>query len=332
MKGGRPLGVLALLATLVTSCRTEPDSAGMPAGTAVEAVPPIGSARSGDSIPEERPDSIRLTPPDSTTMVLELLPAAVGTPLSGEAASVAERAVFVPRTQRWFMSRMQDSTLVMDIGRIDGGVGTTDGARAAFDAVTASRSPIQPGARFVLHPPGGTVTARVSGFRMSGRRILATLDGASADTAQRAIPTEWRGASAAPVARRTVTACAAGDTALISAAIARFAPQPKEAMSVARGCFGTFRALITIRPLEITPESVERVILVRANGTTRSGRLRDLSYPLHQLLGVTDVEADGTDEILVHSFRPAMETWSALRMTDSVTFTRFASGFTIEKR
>jgi hypothetical protein len=47
---------------------------------------------------------------------------------------------------------------------------------------------------------------------------------------------------------------------------------------------------------------------------------------------VLDIDGDGTQEIVVHSFRPAMETWAALRMTDSVAFTRFASGFTVEKR
>jgi hypothetical protein len=62
------------------------------------------------------------------------------------------------------------------------------------------------------------------------------------------------------------------------------------------------------------------------------GRLRDLSYPLHALVSVLDIDGDGTQEIVVHSFRPAMETWAALRMTDSVAFTRFASGFTVEKR
>ena len=333
----RHLSAAALLAALAVGCRAEPDSASTstskPDAPGAPGGPGVGSdsTRTSDSIPEERPDSIRSTPPDSTTMLLALLPAAAGGALTGEAASLAERAVFVPRTQRWFMSRMLDSAMVMDIGRIDGGVGASDEARAAFDAMVASVSPIQPGMPFVLHPRAGAKVAHVSGFRMSGRRILATLDGASADSTERAIPTEWRGAGTGS-ARSAAAPCAAGDTVAITAAIARVVPQEKEALSVVRGCFGAFRALITVRPLEITPESAERVTLVRADGTVRSGRLRDLSYPLHALLSVTDVDADGTHEIIVHSFRPAMETWAALRMTDSIAFTRFASGFTIEKR
>lgn len=328
----RQFGAVLLLSALVTGCRNEPDSASTSISKAGAPGIVTDSTRTSDSIPEERPDSIRSTPPDSTTMLLALLPAAAGGALTGEAASLAERAVFVPRTQRWFMSRMLDSAMVMDIGRIDGGVGTSDAARAAFDAMVASVSPIQLGLSFVLHPAAGATIARVSGFRMSGRRILATLEGASADTTERAIPTEWRGAGTVSTKRASAASCPVGDTVAIHAAIARVAPQAKEAMSVLRGCFGAFRALITVRPLEITPESVERVTLVRADGTVRSGRLRDLSYPLHALLSVIDVDADGTHEIIVHSFRPAMKTWAALRMTDSIAFTRFASGFTIEKR
>jgi hypothetical protein len=82
----------------------------------------------------------------------------------------------------------------------------------------------------------------------------------------------------------------------------------------------------------ISPDSVERVVLVRANGTTRSGKLRDLSYPLHELRSLLDIDGDGVNEIVVHSFRMSMDTWAALRMTDSISFTRFASGFTVESR
>ncbi len=285
-----------------------------------------------DSIPEERPDSVVSTPPDSTTIVLSLLPAPPGSALDRDAAALAERAVFAPRTQRWFMARQSDSVAGMDVGRIDGGVGTSESARAALERMLASRSPIQPGMAFSLHTRAGTVTTQVTRFRMSGRRILALLDARVFDTPEGPVPIEWRGAPAIPARTIAAVACAPGDTAAISAAVSRYVAGPKEAVSVLRGCFAEFRAVLTIRPLEITPESIERVVLVRANGKTRGGRLRDLSYPLHELLSVMDVNGDGTDEIVVRSLRPAMQTWAALRMTDSTSFTRFASGFTIESR
>lgn len=285
-----------------------------------------------DSIPEERPDSVRSTPADSTTMVLALLPEPGTTPLTGLAADLAERAVFVPRTQRWFMTRTTDSVLTLDIGRIDGGVGTSDDARAALAQMLRARSPLQPGHTVTVHARSGETIATVATLALSGRRLLAHLQTAESFDAGPAAPAEWRGAP--PVAWRTPPAarCSAGDTVAVANAIARYVPGAKEAVTSIRGCFGDFRAVITVRPLEITPESVERVVLVRADGRTRSGKLRDLSYPLHVLIATADVDRDGRDEIVVHSFRPAMETWAALRMTDSITFTRFASGFTIEKR
>ncbi len=285
-----------------------------------------------DSIPDERPDSVVSAPSDSLTLVQSLLPAPPGSPLDGDAAALAERAVFVPRTQRWFMTKPIDSVAGMDVGRIDGGVGTSESARGALERMLASRSPVAPGMVFLMHSRAGAVTTQVTHLRMSGRRILALLDARTSDSTEQAVPIEWRGAPAVPSRAVAAAECSPGDTAAISAAVSRYVAGPKEAISVLRGCFAGFRALLTIRPLEITSESIERVVLVRANGKTRGGRLRDLSYPLHELLSVTDVNGDGVHEIVVRSLRPAMETWAALRMTDSVTFTRFASGFTIEKR
>ncbi len=285
-----------------------------------------------DSIPEERPDSVPTVVTDSTTVLLSLLPAASDGTLSGEAASLAERAVFVPRTQRWFMTRMVESVPSMDIGRIDGGVGTTDGARAALIRMLAERSPILPGMSFVLHTRNGSRVATVTGLATSGRRIVARLDVPPFDIGDLALPVEWRGAPAAPPHQVSRKDCPPGDRVAIDRTVARFVVSKDTAVSVLRGCFGRFRALITLRPLTVTPESSERVILVKPDGGTQRGRLRDLSYPLHDLVSVLDIDGDGTDEIVVHSFRPAMETWAALRMTDSVAFTRFASGYTIEKR
>ena len=303
------------------------------------------TAATPDSIPDERPDSVSATPPDSVVTTLALLPPAPGTALHGAAAELGERAVFAPRTQRWFMARMVDGALAVDIGRIDGGASNP----AALGEMLAALSPVQPGMVVTVHRGRDAETAPVTGLRVSGRRIIATLAASGSDTVPTdtlaatatataagdvgVVPVEWRGAPPAPLARNAAAACPPGDTAAISAAIARYVPQTRaDAVTTLRGCFGDFRALLTLRPLDVTTESTERVVLVRANGKVRSGRLRDLSYPLHALVAVTDVDGDGTDEIIVHSFRPAMETWAALRMTDSVSFTRFASGFTIEKR
>jgi hypothetical protein len=305
--------------------------AAIPIGDA-DSASPTPAATLGDSIPEERPDTIPVASVDSATVLLSLLPAPAGGALTGEAASLAERAVFAPRTQRWFMARMVDSLPSMDVGRIDGGVGTTESARVALMQVLAERSPVTPGMSFILHARGGSRVATVTSLTTSGRRIIARLDVPAFAADERALPVEWRGAPAYHPHAVTRAECTAGDSAAIERTVAKYVPSKDSAVSVLRGCFGRFRALVTVRPTTITPESGERVILVKPDGKTQRGRLRDLSYPLHELVSVLDIDGDGTQEIVVHSFRPAMETWAALRMTDSVAFTRFSSGFTIEKR
>jgi hypothetical protein len=331
MGPARLAGVCAVIGLAFTGCTSTASR---------DTQPPLAEASAShvpESTPEERPDTTHAATQDSTTMLLAMLPAPSGTPLSGEAAAMADRAVFPPLTQRWFMARMVDSALAVDVGRIDGGIGNTDAARAAFAAMVGARSPVQPGMRVTVHSHAGSANARVASLRVSGRRIVALLDAPALDSAERAVPVEWRGDPPVPARVAKAVPCSVGDTAAIAATIARVSaplppPAPREAISVMRGCFGDFRAIVAGRPLDITPETVERLTLVRANGSTKKSTLRDLAYPLHELLSVIDIDGDGTNEIVVHSYRMSMETWAALRMTDSVTFTRFSGGFTIEKR
>ncbi len=325
----RGVGSVACLLTAVAACQAAPARVDGARETTTASVP---DSVTTDSIPEERPDTVPLVITDSTTVLLSLLPAAAGGELRGEAASLADRAVFAPRTQRWFMARMIDSVPSMDIGRIDGGVGASAASRTALTQMLAARSPIVPGMSFVLHALGGTRVATVTTLVTSGRRIVAQLDVPAFEPGEQALPVEWRGAPAVQPHAVTRVECPAGDRAAIDRSLAKYVASKDSAVSVIRGCFGRFRALVTVRPLEITPESGERVILVKADGGTQRGRLRDLSYPLHELVSVLDIDGDGTQEIVVHSFRPAMEMWSALRMTDSIAFTRFASGYTVERR
>ena len=323
----RHISATACLIATVAACQSDTASTGKGAVTVTSA-----DSATLDSIPAERPDSVPVAVTDSTTVLLSLLPAVSRTPLTGEAAALADRAVFAPLTQRWFMARMVDGTPSMDIGRIDGGVGTTESARAALLRMLTERSPILPGMSFVLHASGGSRVATVTGLATSGRRIVARLDVPAFGSGEPALPLEWRGDPAVPTHLVSRRDCEPGDNAAIERTVARYVASKDSAVAVLRGCFGRFRALVTVRPLAITPESVERVILVKPDGTMQKGRLRDLSYPLHQLVSVLDIDGDGVHEIIVHSFRPAMETWAALRMTDSIAFTRFASGYTIEKR
>jgi hypothetical protein len=310
------------------------------------------SAQTVDSLGDERPDSTASQRATPRTAPLVLLPAPRGASLSGLAAALAERAVFVPRNERWFVARALDGAWRMDIGRLDGGLRDEDAQREAFAAMTAARSPIVVGMPFVMHDARGARVATITGIETSGRRIVARLD-LLVDSAQTPAPAilEWRGAAAAGAAvdslTRTRVACVPTPPA-VSATLARLAPPRATSVDSAApraptvttrtsgisGCFGRWHGIIVTRPtntseIDASPETVR---LVRADGSLAPGRLRDLSYPHHDILATLDVDADGTSELLVRSYRPAMDTYAVLRMSDSVSFTRLARGFTVERR
>jgi hypothetical protein len=333
------VGALAL-ATLAVGCGGTPDTPPTRAETPVRFTVGDTAGTSPDTTLSAR------TAPRPLAIVL---PAPTGTPLGPRAQALADRAVFVPRTTRWFVARRTDAgTLAADIGRMDEAVATGDSL--ALAAMLAASSPVPPGLRVIVHGAGDARATTIDRLAVQGRRIVALIDGDSAATTWRlvAVVTDTTSAAAPPAAR-----CTPGDTIAIAATIERLlagtrrtdrrtaadsaAPRDSGAAATARGsalvgCFGAFRALAVRRPAVATPDVAEKAWLVRADGRTRLVRLRDLSYPLHDLLAAVDTDGDGTDELLVRSHRPAMETIAALRMTDSVTFTRFVNGFTVERR
>lgn len=339
-RAARPaLGALAL-ATLAAAC-------GDATHTAPPRAEPAVRFAVGDTVGTS-PDTT-LTARTVPRALAIVLPAPPGTPLGPRAQALADRAVFVPRTTRWFIARRTAAgPLAADIGRMDETVAPGDSL--ALAAMLAATSPVQPGLRVVVHGGGAARTTTVARLAVEGRRLVALVDGDSAAATWRlvAVVTDTTAPAAAPAAR-----CAPGDSVAIGATLERLLagtrrtdrrtaadsalPRDTGATALARGsalvgCFGAFRALAVRRPAVATPDVAERAWLVRPDGRTRAVRLRDLSYPLHDLLAAVDTDGDGTDELLVRSHRPAMETIAALRMSDSVTFTRFVNGFTIERR
>ncbi|MCU0619773.1 MAG: hypothetical protein MUF40_07790 [Gemmatimonadaceae bacterium] len=229
----------------------------------------------------------------------------------------------------------------------------------AVATMLAATSPVPPGLRVVVHAWRTADSAAVDALGAQGRRLVARV--ALPQAAPRwaiveVVPPAGIAPAFAPAGASSRAPrpprCDPGDEARIAATIARLldgarrtdgsaAPPPRPAAaatgepatgSALAGCFGDFRAVVVRRPVQVDPDASERAWLVRPDGRARSVRLRDLSYPLHDLLGTLDVDADGIDELVVRSTRPAMETVAALRMSDSVTFTRFVNGWTVERR
>lgn len=279
-----------------------------------------------------------------------VLPAPPGGPLDDRARALADLAVFAPRTTRWFIARRVDSIQVAaDIGRLD--APRTPGDSLAVARMLAAESPVQPGLPLVVHDWRHHEATEVTVTTAAGRRLVATAHLARPGSTPWVV-VEARTARSDSLRPWTAPAvpCDPGDGDAIATTVERLlagarrvdpgaitTPDTGADSATARGsaitgCFGAFRAVVVRRPATAAPDVTEKAWLLRPDGRARTVRLRDLSYPLHDVVGTVDVDGDGTDELLVRSYRPAMETVAALRMTDSVTFTRFASGFTVERR
>ena len=80
MRTARLAGLCTALAILTCACRSETEEARAQPSVARDSTP------GADSIPEERPDTIRATLHDSATMMLAMLPPAPDSELDGESA------------------------------------------------------------------------------------------------------------------------------------------------------------------------------------------------------------------------------------------------------
>ena len=98
--------------------------------------------------------------------------------LSPLADSIAQRLVFVPRTQDVFLAAARGKRMLVDLGRIDTDVSKPT-RMVAFREAAAARSPIAMNARLELSGPWGVDTTSVTGFDVWNGRIVAVTKGAA---------------------------------------------------------------------------------------------------------------------------------------------------------
>ena len=91
------------------------------------------------------------------------------------ADTIAQRLVFVPAMQEWFVAAARDKRIVVDVGRIDIDLKKDPVRLAAFAQAAESRSPLPKGSRLILRGPWGSEVASVTGFEASNGRILANV-------------------------------------------------------------------------------------------------------------------------------------------------------------
>ena len=91
------------------------------------------------------------------------------------ADTIADRLVFPPVTQSWFLAAARGKRMLVDIGRVDVEVRRDPARLAAYKLAVEARTPFPTGTRFRLRGPWGADDATISGFDTWNGRIVATV-------------------------------------------------------------------------------------------------------------------------------------------------------------
>jgi hypothetical protein len=97
-------------------------------------------------------------------------------PLSPLGDSIAEKLVFPPVTQSWFIAAARGKRMLIDIGRVDMEVRRDPAKLAEYKRVVEARTPFPAGTHFRLRGPWGSDDATITGFDTWNGRIVAVIE------------------------------------------------------------------------------------------------------------------------------------------------------------
>lgn len=344
--------LVTALAVVLAACQAKPAEtppandtaqAPQPVDTPRAVTPTAEGARSGDALPAA-PAGPSASAPQ-------------GTPLPPLADTIAQRLVFAPLVQDWFVAAARNQKLVVDLGRIDIDLKKDPARLEAFVRAARATSPFKSGSALELHGPWGSAEATIGDFEAYSGRIVATIkstplvdsiarvtdplavaarrgsgrngaDGASTEACDRAVDSTFV-ARLKAIARETEDSLRASpDQPLYE----RFKKSLRARRSVAQGCFGEARGVVIVTLYAGDYEWVrERVLLVGA-GTPRKATIRDLRFRAHELLHALDADGDGVDDLAVRAWTPRGGGTAILTFAPATArFERLAQGFAWER-
>jgi hypothetical protein len=279
------------------------------------------------------------------------------------ADTIADKLVFPPVTQSWFLAAARGKRMLVDIGRVDIEVRRDPARLAAYKLAVEARTPFPTGTRFRLRGPWGADDATISGFDTWNGRIVATVatsprvDSLAKTVEPLPATAQLVDSASDPVA--TDTACVRGPLpAALEARIKvvrdsmedtlrrgekppydRLLKSLKSRTTAAAGCFPGGRAIVIATLWAGEYEWVrEQVVLVDSTGALAPLRLRDYRFRGHEALYALDGDGDGIDDLATRGYGPMLGGMSVLRLVDGRTpkeprrLERMATGFAWESR
>lgn len=280
-------------------------------------------------------------------------PVAAPVALAPMADTIAQRLVFDPVMQKWFVAAARGKRLLIDLGRIDLELKKDSAHARAFRQAAESRSPIAIGTHFLVRGDWGSDDVTVKGFDVWNGRIVAHLavpprvdslarrrdplvasaervtEGVSATDA-----TCDRSSDSTLVPRLKALAQATLDTLMAGEQpiYVRLQRSVKSRTSFVAGCFGTARGIAIATLYAGDYEWVrERAYLVSDAGAPKRLTIRDLRFRAHEVLQAVDADGDGVDDIAARAWTPRGGGTVVLTLRDGAKLERLAAGFSWER-
>jgi hypothetical protein len=296
-----------------------------------------------------------LTRADSVAAIVRSLPARHSKPrkLAPLADTIAQRLVFQPTTQTWFVGAVRDKRFGIDVGRIDIDLQKPPGRLAAFKEAAEATSPYEIGTLLRVRGPWGEDDAKITGFDAVGSRIVARVAlAAVAESSLVATPelvmTAQRVASASPsattacdravdpeFARRLTRAADSLLTALRAGeqpAFTRLQRSMRSRKSTVTGCFGNGKGIAIASISAGDYEWVRERAILMSETSRKALLVRDLRFRSHEALHAFDGDGDGVDDVAARAWTTRAGTGLVvMRLADSTRLERLAAGFAVER-
>jgi hypothetical protein len=276
------------------------------------------------------------------------------------ADTIAEKLVFPPVTQSWFMAAARGKRMLVDIGRVDIEVRRDPARLAAYKLAVEATTPFPTGTRFRLRGPWGADDATISGFDTWNGRIVATIEtSARVDSLARSVEPLPATAQLVDSASKSIpdTNCVRRPLSAVMEARVKFVSDSleqwlgmgekppyerllkslKSRSTSAVGCFPGGRVIVISTVWAGEYEWVhEQVVLIDDSGKATPLRARDYRFRGHEAIYAVDGDGDGIDDLATRGFGPNSGGMSVLRLVDGKTpkegrrLERMATGFAWE--